>query len=58
MLRQISQDATVNGDAVSVKVLRKAMDIQSEQALALIEAAAQVAPQAGQGPGQLIDTFA
>lgn len=58
LLQQIGNGATRTGDAVSISVMRKAMDIQSEQAMALIESAKAAAPAPQSGPGQLIDTHA
>lgn len=58
-LQQIGNSATQTGDAVSISVMRKALDIQSQQALALIEAAAVVAPRPAAGtPGAKLDVYA
>lgn len=58
LLQQIGNGATQTGDAVSISVMRKALDIQSEQAMALIESAKAAAPKPSEGPGQLVDTYA
>ena len=58
LLQHIGNSATQTGDAVSISVMRKALDIQSEQAMALIESAKSVAPAPQSGPGQLVDTYA
>jgi len=58
LLRHIDNQSTQTGDAVTVSVMRKAMDIQSQQAAALIESAAQAVPRPQAGPGQLIDVHA
>lgn len=44
MLAQIANGATQNGDAVTIAVLRKAMDIQAQQSLQLIQSVTQSAP--------------
>lgn len=58
LLQQIGNGATQTGDAVSISVMRKALDIQSQQAMALIESAKASAPKPSDGPGQVIDTYA
>jgi len=58
LLNQIGNSATQTGDAVTISVMRKAMDIQAQQAMTLIESAKASAPKPGAGPGQIVDTFA
>ena len=55
LLQQIGNSATQNGDAVTISVMRKALDIQSSQAAQLIESAAQSAPAPSGSLGQNID---
>lgn len=58
LLQRIGNGATQNGDAVTIAVLRKALDLQSAQgaqATQLIEAAAQAAPDPAAQLGQQID---
>ena len=55
LLQQIGNSATRNGDAVSVSVLRKAMDIQASQAAQLIAMVEQSAPSAEGRIGSNID---
>jgi len=58
MLQQISNSATRPGDAVSVTLMRKALDIQSSQAAQLIESVAQSMPDPGSRLGRNIDVRA
>lgn len=58
LLQQISNGATGNGDAVTVSVMRKALDIQSSQAAQLIESVAQSMPDPAARLGQRIDVRA
>ncbi|MCB1800712.1 MAG: YjfB family protein [Gammaproteobacteria bacterium] len=58
LLQQIGNGATQNGDAVTVSVLRKAMDIQAAQATQLIDSVAQSMPDPGARLGQQIDVKA
>ena len=55
LLQQIGNGATQNGDAVTVSVLRKAMDIQAAQATQLIESVAQSMPEPAASLGQHVD---
>jgi hypothetical protein len=55
LLQQIAGSSTQTGDAVTVTVMRKAMDIQAQQAAQLIDSVQQVGPAAGAGPGQSVD---
>lgn len=57
-LARIGNSATQNGDAVTISVMRKALDIQAQQALSLIESAKASAPAPKTGPGQHIDVYA
>jgi len=54
LIQQISNTSTETGDAVTIKVMRKALDIQEQQAMQLIESAAQSSP----AKAQKIDVFA
>lgn len=58
LARQLASNSSPNGDAVSLSVMRKALDVQAQQANALIESVASAAPRPSEGPGQVIDTFA
>lgn len=53
---EMSQART--GDAVQVAVLKKALDIQSQNALQLVEAAADVVPSNPPNLGNQVDAFA
>jgi len=55
LLQQINNSATRPGDAVSISVARKAMDIQASQATQLIESVARSMPSPGGSLGQNID---
>ena len=55
LLQQISNSATRTGDAVSVTMMRKALDIQSSQATQLIASVAKSMPDPGDRLGQNID---
>ena len=55
LLQQISNGATQAGDAVSIKMLRKSLDIQASQATRLIESVAKSMPESGGRLGQHID---
>jgi len=55
LLQQIGNGATQTGDAVSISLMRKALDIQSSQATQLIESVARSMPDAGSRLGQNID---
>ena len=58
LLQNISNNATQTGDAVTVSVMRKAMDIQSAQAAQLIESVAQSMPDPAARVGRNIDVRA
>ena len=58
LFQQISNGATQNGDAVTVSVMRKALDIQSSQAAQLIESVAQSMPDPSSTLGHNIDVKA
>ena len=58
LLQQIGNSATQTGDAVSVSLMRKAMDIQSSQATQLIESVARSMPDPGTRLGSIIDVKA
>lgn len=58
LLQQINNTATRTGDAVSVTMMRKALDIQTAQAAQLIDSVAQSLPDPGGRVGQHIDTRA
>jgi len=55
LLQQVSNSATQTGDAVTISVMRKALDIQSSQANQLIESVAQSMPDPGSRLGQNIN---
>ncbi|MCB1792237.1 MAG: YjfB family protein [Gammaproteobacteria bacterium] len=55
LLQQIGNSATQSGDAVTVSVMRKAMDIQAAQATQLIDSVAQSMPDPGARLGQNVD---
>lgn len=55
LLQKISNSASQTGDAVSVSVMRKAMDIQSAQAAQLIESVTQSMLDPAVRVGQNID---
>lgn len=55
LLQQINNSATRPGDAVSISIARKAMDIQASQATQLIESVARSMPDPGRSLGQNID---
>jgi len=54
-LQQINNSATRTGDVVSIKMMRKALDIQASQATQLIESVAQSMPDPGSRLGRNID---
>ena len=56
MLQSIAATSTQTGDAVTISVMKKAMDLQAAQASQLIESAVQSVPQPG-NKGQNIDIF-
>ncbi len=58
LLQQINNSATQSGDAVSVSVMRKALDIQASQAAQLIESVAKSMPDPAARLGQHIDVRA
>ena len=58
LLQNISNSASQTGDAVTVSVMRKAMDIQSAQAAQLIESVTQSMPDPAVRVGQNIDVKA
>jgi hypothetical protein len=58
LLQNISNGASQTGDAVTVSVMRKAMDIQSAQAAQLIESVATSMPDPAVRVGQNIDVKA
>jgi hypothetical protein len=58
LLNQIGNSATQTGDAVSVSVMRKALDIQSTQASQLIESVKQSVPDPSSRLGQNINVKA
>jgi hypothetical protein len=55
LLQQIGNTSTQSGDAVTVSVLRKAMDIQATQAQQLVEMVQQSVPNPGARIGSNID---
>ena len=55
MLQQINNGATRTGDAVSITMIRKALDIQASQANQLIQSVADSMPEPGGRIGQHID---
>jgi hypothetical protein len=55
LLQQINNGATQTGDAVSIKMMREALDIQSAQAAQLINSVAEGVPAPAKGSGQHID---
>lgn len=55
MLQQISNTATQNGDAVTITMLRKAMDIQSSQAAQLIQSVTESMPDPANPLGQHVN---
>lgn len=55
LLQQINNSATQTGDAVSIKMMREALDIQSAQAAQLINSVAESVPAPAKGSGQYID---
>ena len=55
LLQQIANGATRTGDAVSITMMRKALDIQSSQATQLIESVAKSMPDPGSRLGRNID---
>lgn len=57
-LQQINNSATRTGDAVSIKMMRKALDIQSSQATQLIDSVAQSVPDPSSRLGRHIDVRA
>lgn len=58
LLQQVANSSSQNGDAVTISVLRKAMDIQASQAQQLIDSVKQTAPSADGQVGQMIDVRA
>lgn len=58
LLQQIGNSSTQTGDAVSISVMRKALDIQSSQAQQLIESVAQSVPDPGARVGSRLDVKA
>ena len=58
LLQQIGNGATQSGDAVTISVMRKAMDIQAAQATQLIESVAQSMPDPAPRVGQNINVKA
>ena len=55
LVQQIGSSATQAVDAVSIKMLRKSLDIQASQATRLIESVAQSMPESGSHLGRHID---
>lgn len=55
LTQQINNSATQTGDAVSISLMRKALDIQSSQAAQLIESVARSMPDPDNRLGQNID---
>lgn len=55
LLQSIGNSATQTGDAVTVSVMRKAMDLQAAQATQLIESVAQSMPDPSARIGQNVD---
>ena len=55
LLQQIGNSATQNGDAVTISVMRKALDIQASQAQQLIQSVDQSVPKPAGHLGQNID---
>ena len=58
LLQQIGNGATQSGDAVTVSVMRKALDIQSSQAAQLIDSVAKSMPDPSATLGRNIDVKA
>jgi hypothetical protein len=58
LLQQIGNGATQSGDAVTISVMRKAMDIQAAQATQLIESVAQSMPDPASRVGRNINVKA
>lgn len=58
LLQQIGNGATQSGDAVTVSVMRKALDIQASQAAQLIDSVAQSMPDPSSTLGRNIDVKA
>lgn len=58
LLQHISNGSTQTGDAVTVSVMRKAMDIQASQATQLIESVAKSLPNPSSRIGQNINVRA
>lgn len=55
LLHNIASSATQNGDAVSISMMRKAMDIQASQASQLIDSVAKSMPDPAARIGANID---
>jgi hypothetical protein len=55
LIQQINNSATRTGDAVSITMMRKALDIQTLQATQLIESVARSTPDPTSRIGQNID---
>lgn len=55
LLQQIGNSATASGDAVTVSVMRKALDIQSAQAAQMIESLSSPRPDPAGRVGRHLD---
>jgi hypothetical protein len=55
LVQQIGNSSTQVGDAISIKMLRKSLDIQASQATRLIESVAKSMPESGSRLGRHID---
>jgi len=55
LVQQINNGATQTGDAVSITMMRKALDIQASQAQQLIQSVAQSLPEPGGRRGGRVD---
>ena len=57
-LNAIAATAQVNGDAVTISTLKKAMEIQEQAAMALIQALPELAPALPENVGRNLDVIA
>lgn len=57
-LNAIAATAQVNGDAVTISTLKKAMEIQEQAAMALIQALPEPAPALPENVGRNLDVIA
>lgn len=54
LMQHIANGATQTGDAVSISVMKKALDIQAQQSSQLIESAVQSAPEPKQNNASVV----